>query len=206
MVPLDNNPSSRRQMLRGLAVVVSGASGCTTAKSQKTASATRAVTEQREFTNCRTTPTTVQVHNSGGEPAVRSVTESPPGGWERTHWLVTSASEREALDYSSHTTGVEDTERFLDTTDLSARNVLVHQQTFARCRSIQLEQLLWRADDRTAVAGFEVGLEYGDGEDGGRCPDGDSRYTVATMVRVPAEIGDITRFTAGTVNIGQDDC
>lgn len=206
MVPIEKNSPSRRQILGGLAVVVSGASGCTTAENQETASATRAVTEQREFTNCRTTPPTVQLHNSGDEPAVRSMAYSPAGGWERANWLVTSASDTEALDYSSDTTGVADAARFLDATDFSARNVLVHQQTFDRCRSIQLEQLLWRADDRTAVAGFEVGLEYGDGDDDGRCPDGDSRYSVATMVRVPAAITEITRFTTGTVNIGPDDC
>lgn len=206
MVPADNGSLSRRQILGGLAVLVSGASGCTTAESQTTASPTRAVTEQREFTNCRTMPTTVQVHNSEGEPAVRSGTESPAGGWERTHWLVTSPSEQEELQYTADTTGLEGAERFLDTTDLSARNVLVHQQSFTRCRSIRLEQFLWRADDRTAAAGFEIGLEYSDGEDDGRCSDRDSGYSVATMVRVPAEITEITRFTAGTVNIGPDDC
>lgn len=206
MVCADNGSPSRRQILGGFAVVMSGASGCTTADSQETASATPAVTEQRDFTNCRTTPPTIQVHNYEGEPAVRSVTESPAGEWEQAHWLVASTSEREALEYSSSTTGVEDAERFLDTTDLSTRNVLVHQQTFDRCRSIQLEQLLWQADERTAAAGFEVGVEYGDSEDDGRCPDDGSRYTVATMVKVPAEMDQITRFTTGTMNIGQEDC
>ena len=66
--------------------------------------------------------------------------------------------------------------------------------------------MMWKADERTSSGGFEIGMEYGPGEEDGRCSDGDSKYAVATMVRVPAEIETITRFTAGTVNIGSDDC
>ena len=206
MVPADDIRLSRRRILGGLAVLLSGASGCTTASSRKTPTATPAITERRAFSSCLDVPTTVQISNAAGEPAIRSSTYSPPTGWEGAEWLVTSADEREALEYPTGTTGVEAAREFVDATDFSAQNVLVHQQTFDSCRSLQVEQLMWKADERTTSGGFEIGIEYGPGGGDGRCPDGDSEYTVATMVRVPAEIEKITRFTAGTVNIGSDDC
>lgn len=206
MVPADDIYPTRCQILGGLVVLLSGASGCTTAGSQETPTATRAITERRAFSSCLDMPTTVQVRNSEGEPAIRSATYSPPSSWERARWIVTSASEREALDYPTGTTGVEEARQFVDATDLSAQNVLVHQQTFDSCRSVQLEQLMWKAAERTTRGGFEIGMEYDPGGEDGRCPDGDSQYAVATMVRVPADIEEITRFTAGTVSIGRNDC
>jgi len=125
--------------------------------------------------------------------------------WERTNWLVTSTSEQEALEYPTGTTGVENARQFLDATDLSAQNVLIYQQTFDSCRSLQLEQLMWKQDERTG-GGFEIGMEYSYDEKDGRCSDGDAKYWIATMVRVPDEVEEITRFTAGGVEIGRSDC
>ena len=148
----------------------------------------------------------MQLGNSAGEPAIRSASYSPPSGWERAEWLVKGDRGRKALEYSIGTTGTEEAKAFVEATDFSARHVLVHQQTFGRCRSLQLEQLLWRAAERTASGGFEIAMEYGPGEREVRCPDDVSEYALATMVRVPSDIERITRFTSGTVNVGPDDC
>lgn len=206
MVLADNIPSSRRQVLSGLAVLLSGASGCTTAGSRETPTATPAITERRTFSGCLNTPTAVQVSNFEGEPAIRSSTYSPAGGWDRARWIVTSASEREALEYSTNTIGIEEARQFVNRTDLSAQSVLVHQQTFNSCRSLRLERLMWRAAEHTTGGQFEIGMEYGPGEQDGSCRARDSRYAVATMVRVPAKIENISRFTTGTVSIGQNNC
>ena len=205
MVPDDNVSPSRRQLLGGLAVMLSGVSGCTTGGRQATSSPTIAITERRSFSTCVNMPTTAKLTNATGEPAIRSSAYSPPMDWERTNWLVTSTSEQEALEYPTGTTGVENARQFLDATDLSAQNVLIYQQTFDSCRSLQLEQLMWKQDERTG-GGFEIGMEYSYDEKDGSCPDGDTKYWIATMVRVPDEVEEITRFTAGGVEIGRSDC
>jgi hypothetical protein len=151
-------------------------------------------------------PTTVQLRNSGGGLAIRSSAYSPPGGWERAQWIVKSDSDRKALEYPADTTGVEEARQFVNAAEHWEQNVLVHQQTFDSCRSLELEQLMWREAERTTGGGFEIGMEYGPGEQEVRCPGGGSAHALATMVRVPGKVEAIRDVTAGTVSIGQKDC
>lgn len=195
---------SRRQVLGGFAVLLVGGSGCTRTASRDTPTDT-ATASERTFSHCIRDPTTHQVRHPEGEPAIRSAAFTPTGDWRSAEWVVTSPRERDALVYSTGATGVGEAQTFVEDTELSAQTLLVHQHGFENCLTLQVARLKWNESEYPPEGAFDVGVEYTTERDED-CRRDDTRGTIATLARIPADIAEIGRFTWGTAEIGQNSC
>jgi hypothetical protein len=109
------------------------------------------------------------------------------------HWCVAEPSEREALDFSAATDGAEAARTFAAGTDLSAATLVVHQYYVETCESRRLARLSWGAADQGPEGAVAVELEYERAELA-ECAGDDLGPVEATLFRIPAEVGPITRF------------
>ncbi|WP_459193872.1 hypothetical protein [Halosimplex sp. J119] len=193
------SPFSRRRVLAtGTAALFAGLSGC--ANSGGASTETPTVTE-RSFEHSVSDPAAHTVRNEDGEPAVRSSARSTdermlgtPTRMADEYWTVTGADKRDALDFSGATTGAEAARSFAAETDLSTATLVVHQYYVEKCVTHRLERLRWGAADQGLEGATAIRLAYEDAERDGDCEQEGIGPIEATLFRIPAEIGPVTRF------------
>ena len=207
---------TRREILSLSGMTLAGLAGCTTEASdfdrQESPSPTAS---EPEYSHNVDSPESITVREPDGKPVVRSALHSPEENmfessakWDYEDWLVTSPNERDALNFSLSTTGVEAAKEFVDATDLSETTLLVHQYNIGKCETRQLTQLKWDSDfscgDTDCVG---ILLDYKSTERDGDCqvtdsddsdspPYSEGSYaSETTLIRIPAQIQSYGRFS-----------
>lgn len=172
---------------------------------------------ERSYAHTVDTPESITVRNPEGDPAVRSPAHSPEedlfessAAWDYEDWLVTSPKDRELLDFSQGTTGVETAQEFMAETDLSRSTLLVHQYNIGPCETRGLTRLKWGTEfscgdadcagihlnyDETMRDRDEDCRETGSEENNGPPYPAEFHDSEATIIRLPAEIQSYGRFS-----------
>lgn len=213
MVP---NQLTRREALRLSGAALGGLAGCAThvPDSDRGTSPTPTASEL-EYAHSVDTPTSINVRNPTGKPAVHSSAHSPEedifessANWAYEDWIVTALGERDALNFSRETTGIEAAREFITATALSETTLLVHQYNIGECETRQLNRLEWGSEFSCGDAEcIGISLNYEPTERDGDCQSTDPNDTDSppysegsyasetTFIRIPALIPSYGRFS-----------
>lgn len=207
---------TRREILSLSGVTLVSLAGCATEASDfDRRESPSPTTSEPEYSHSVNSPESITVREPEGKPAVRSALHSPEENtfessakWDYEDWVVTSPNERDALNFSPSTTGVEAAKEFVNATDLSGTTLLVHQYNIGKCETRQLTQLKWDSDfscgNKDCVG---ILLNYESTERDGDCQvtdsdDSDSppysegsHASETTFTRIPAQIRSYGRFS-----------
>ncbi len=203
---------SRRDALSLSGVALVALAGCTTGSSDGTSTSTAT---ERDYAQSVDSPESITVRNPQGTPAVRSTAYSPgedlfesSATWDYEDWLVTSPSDRDALEFSQATTGGAAARDFIAATDLSETTLLVHQYNIGSCDTRRLTRLKWSSEfscgDLDCI-GIALRYDSIDREDDCDGPEGDesdsppysegTHANETTFIRIPAQIQSYGRFS-----------
>ena len=206
---------SRREVLSLSGVTLASLAGCATRTSDSDRQESPSPTaSEREYEHSVNTPESITVREPEGNPAVHSSNHSPEedmfessAKWDYEDWIVTSPNERDVLNFTQSTNGVEAARDFIAATDLSNSTLLVHQYNIGTCETRRLTRLKWSSNfscgDVDCVGIF---LNYESTERDGDCPgtdaddsdsppySEDSHASETTFIRIPAQIQSYGRF------------
>lgn len=203
---------TRRDALRLSSAALAGLAGCTTRDSDEPDLSSPTATE-RQYSQRVTGPESRKVRNPDGEPAVRSSAHSPERdhpfsgdlepapGWGHEYWFVTSPSERNALEFSEATIGVEAASDFVADTDLSEATLLVQQYMSGECTTVQLHGFEWEEAERGPDGSYDVRAEYRDSQTDGNCDSETEKPAEnevhAILSRLPVDVAEVRSFEYG---------
>lgn len=212
---------TRRHTLHLSVVALIGLAGCATQGSPETApdgTSTPTATE-RVYDDGVDDPETRKVENPDGEPAVRSSAHTPSrddptqgeaesdSQWRHEYWFVTESVERDALEFSQSTTGVDEASAFVADTDLSETTLLVQQYRVEACTTVSLERLEWTGVGGGAERRIDLRAIYDDPSEDGCATDSpngsdnktddDGMAVRATVARIPVDASRVDGFQYG---------
>ena len=205
---------TRREVLTLSGIALVGLAGCSTRATDPDDRNTSTVTE-RQYSHSIDTPDSIRVRNPEGKPAIRSSAHSPEenvsessASWDYEDWIVTSPSERNALNFPQAANGAEAARDFIAATDLSEETLLVHQYNIDECETRQLDRLKWSNDvscgDVECVGLYltyepterDSDCQDNDSDDSDSPPDReDSHDSETTFIRIPTQIQSYGSFS-----------
>lgn len=178
---------SRRAVLGTLSALLVG--GCTESDPEEPSP----TATERSFAHSLDAPTLQKVRRADGGPAIRSSAFTPTESWAPTQWVVTDASDRDALDVSAESTGRDEVATFVAETDLSTQTVLVHQYNVESCHTRQLNRVRWGEAESGPEGTAAVRVEYTTVERDD-CRRETDEAVEATVVRMPTSVERLGYF------------
>lgn len=227
MVP---DSATRRDVLALSGVTLAGLAGCGARGSEGPRSGVGAdgdgihspTATERSYANEETAPASRTLRNQAGNPAVVSSAHEPGADptpsevgdesstWIHEHWLVRGPAERDALEYSDSTSGVESARAFVADTDLSTVSLLVQQYGVANCTTVEVQRIRWSGLEDRPEGAIDLRVDYEERERDDDCEhDGDhgsshgdeeheaSTVVEATMTRIPVTVETVRSFAYG---------
>lgn len=225
MVP---NGSTRREVLAVSGFALAGFAGCGARSSERpdsgvggdgseTASPTAT---ERSYANAVSEPERRTLRNPAGNPAVRSSAHEPgpdptptngvdePSAWIHEHWFVTGQEERNAMEYSGSTDGVEPARAFVAETEFSEASVLVQQYAVGECTTVDVRRIRWSEVEDGPPGAIDLRVDYDDSEREGDCETDaehgsghdneeqtESIVVAATITRIPVPVETVRSFS-----------
>lgn len=173
--------------------------------------------EERTLAGSVLSPDSVTVRNDEGEPAVRSSAHTPSRdgtaqgemesgpNWGHEYWFVSEPAERDALEFTVSTTGVDAATGFVADTDLSAATLLVQQYRVDGCTSVTLKRFEWSAAERGPDGSIDLRAVYDERSGDGSCETetghgsghGDGTDVRAIIARIPVDASRVVGFEYG---------
>lgn len=186
-------------------MIVAGASGCTrtgTDTQNKTTTPPTTASTQQTYSHCAQDLTQQQAKHSRGEPVIRSSEFTPTGDWTSAEWVVASSRDRDGLTYSTEATDVDKVKEYIEDTDLSKKSILIHQYSFDKCTTLQVNRVLWEETNNSSGGEFDLVIEFEDIDSDENCTKG----TITTAMRIPSAIEEVATLQWATFSSERSHC
>lgn len=189
---------TRRQIISSLSALTFSAAGCTSIGKQTKSIPTSTHTDSEEvFNSCKEVESWRIARHSDGDPPIRSNVYEPPFDWTSTEWLVTTTSEREALNYSSSSDEIKSTKQYIENTNLSKHTILIKQMDYNECITLEPRHISW---SESGTRGSDIQLRFEEVDRDSECDLADPEFVQASVLRIPSRIQNINSFGWSSYN------